>query len=121
MRKCWLTAAVLIAGAVDAFGGPVTGTVRVTAREGVQPATTIVYAEPLDGASPKKPGTFRLTQKGKTFVPRVLAVDADAAMAAAKRHLFPDRMLTVVVGDRERVGAALETLGLGEPVELSAA
>jgi zinc protease len=56
-----------------------------------------------------------------TFVPRVLAVDADAAMAAAKRHLFPDRMLTVVVGDRERVGAALETLGLGEPVELTAA
>ena len=56
-----------------------------------------------------------------TFVPRVLAVDADAATAAAKRHLFPDRLLTVVVGDRERVGAALETLGFGAPIELTAA
>jgi zinc protease len=56
-----------------------------------------------------------------TFVPRVLAVDEDAATAAARRHLFPDRMLTVVVGDRERVGAGLETLGFGAPIDLTAA
>ena len=56
-----------------------------------------------------------------TFVPRVLAVDEDAATAAARRHLFPERMLTVVVGDRERVGAGLETLGFGVPVDLTAA
>jgi zinc protease len=56
-----------------------------------------------------------------TFVPRVLAVDEEAATDAARRHLFPDRMLTVVVGDRDRVGAGLETLGFGTPLDLSAA
>jgi predicted Zn-dependent peptidase len=56
-----------------------------------------------------------------TFVPRVLAVDERAATAAAHRHLRPDRMLTVVVGDRDRVGAGLESLGLGAPVDLTAA
>jgi zinc protease len=56
-----------------------------------------------------------------TFVPRVLAVDEHAATDAAKRHLFPDRLLTVVVGDRDRVGAALETLGFGAPLDLNAA
>jgi predicted Zn-dependent peptidase len=53
-----------------------------------------------------------------TFVPRVLAVDAGAATAAAAQHLHPARMLTVVVGDRERIGTSLEPLGLGEPIEL---
>lgn len=56
-----------------------------------------------------------------TFVPRVLAVDERAATDAARRHLLPDRMLTVVVGDRDRVGAGLESLGFGAPLDLSAA
>ena len=56
-----------------------------------------------------------------TFVPRVMAVDEDVATAAARRHLFPDQMLTVVVGDRDRVAGDLETLGLGAPVDLTAA
>ena len=56
-----------------------------------------------------------------TFVPRVLAVDEHAATAAAHRHLQPDRMLTVVVGDRDRVGAGLESLGFGTPLDLTAA
>ncbi len=53
-----------------------------------------------------------------TFVPRVLALDEDAVTDAARRHLDPDRMLTVVVGDRDRVGASLEELGLGPAVDL---
>ena len=55
-----------------------------------------------------------------TFVPRVLAIDERAVTAAAQRHLFPDRMLTVVVGDRDRVGPGLDALALGEPLALSA-
>jgi zinc protease len=53
-----------------------------------------------------------------TFVPRVLAIDEAAATAAAVRHLHPERMLTVVVGDRERIGESLETLGFGEAMDL---
>jgi hypothetical protein len=51
----------------------------------------------------------------------VLAVDEHAATAAAQRHLQPDRMLTVVVGDRDRVGAGLDALGFGTPIDLTAA
>jgi hypothetical protein len=39
--------------------------------------------------------------------------------SAAERHLHPERMLTVVVGDRDRIGASLESLELGELKELS--
>ena len=90
MRKfSWMSEAVtsaalasmLALAAGDAFAGPVTGTVRVQAREGVQPATAIVYAEPLDAAAPRKPGAFKLTQKGKSFVPRVLAIPAGSTVS----------------------------------------
>jgi zinc protease len=53
-----------------------------------------------------------------TFVPRVLAIDEQAVTEAAARHLDPSRLLTVVVGDRERIGASLEGLALGETVDL---
>jgi plastocyanin len=82
MRKCSLALMFVFAlAAGDAFAGPVTGTVRVQARAGVQPSTAIVYAEPLDAAAPRKPGTFKLTQKGKAFVPRVLAVPAGSTIS----------------------------------------
>ncbi len=55
-----------------------------------------------------------------TFVPRILAIDEAAATGAATRHLHPGRMLTVIVGDRDRIGASLERLELGEPLELTA-
>jgi plastocyanin len=81
MRKSSLVLMFAFAAlASDAFAGPVTGTVRVQARAGVQPATAIVYAEPLDAAAPRKPGAFKLTQKGKAFVPRVLAVPAGSTI-----------------------------------------
>ncbi|MBA2306505.1 MAG: insulinase family protein, partial [Acidobacteria bacterium] len=53
-----------------------------------------------------------------TFVPRVLAIDEQAVTQAAARHLDPSRLLTVVVGDRERVGPALSALALGETLDL---
>jgi zinc protease len=53
-----------------------------------------------------------------TFVPRVLAIDEQTVTRAAARHLDPARLLTVVVGDRERVGSALVPLELGEPLDL---
>jgi plastocyanin len=80
MRKFSLVSMFALALASDALAGPVTGTVRVQARAGVQPATAIVYAEPLDGAAPRKPGSFKLTQKGKAFLPRVLAVPAGSTV-----------------------------------------
>jgi predicted Zn-dependent peptidase len=53
-----------------------------------------------------------------TFVPRVLEVDENAATSAADRHLHPERMVTVVVGDRDRIGASLQTLSAGEILAL---
>ncbi|MDH4064907.1 MAG: insulinase family protein, partial [Acidobacteriota bacterium] len=50
------------------------------------------------------------------FVPRLQAVTLDEVAAAAGTYLDPDRMATVVVGDLSRVGVALSTLGLGDPV-----
>jgi predicted Zn-dependent peptidase len=54
-----------------------------------------------------------------TFVSKVLAIDGASVTEAARLHLHPERLLTVVVGDRERVGGGLEGLSLGEPFELT--
>jgi zinc protease len=53
-----------------------------------------------------------------TFVPRVMAIDEDDVTRAARAHIDPDRLVTVVVGDREKVGPALNGLDLGEPSEI---
>ncbi|MGE3887935.1 MAG: M16 family metallopeptidase [Vicinamibacterales bacterium] len=50
------------------------------------------------------------------FVPRLEAVTRDEVAAVAQRYLDPGRMATVVVGDIEKVGAALDELALGDPV-----
>ena len=49
------------------------------------------------------------------FVPRLAAVTVDDVTAAAKRHLDPARMTTLIVGDVEKISASLPALGLGEP------
>jgi plastocyanin len=76
MRKLFLVllliASPLMQGARGATA--VTGTVRIQARSDTTPATAIVYAEPLDAPVPKRPATFTLAQKGKQFLPRLLAV-----------------------------------------------
>jgi plastocyanin len=65
----------LVVLAPDAAGaGPVTGSVRTLTRPGTPPSSAIVYAEPLDSAPARKPGSFTLTQKEKTFRPHILAV-----------------------------------------------
>jgi zinc protease len=55
-----------------------------------------------------------------TFVPRVLALDEADLTQAARRHLDPGRLVTVIVGDRDRFEPALEPLGLGPPADATA-
>lgn len=47
------------------------------------------------------------------FVPTVNAVTGDEVVAAARRHLDPDRLTTLIVGDHLVLEPALATLGLG--------
>ena len=54
------------------------------------------------------------------FVPRVERVTPADAMAAAARHLDPDRLITLVVGDLDTIGPDLGRLGLGDPVVMPA-
>ena len=54
-----------------------------------------------------------------TFVPRVLAIDEHTVTQAAARHLDVSRLLTVIVGDRDRIDSALAPLALGEPLDLA--
>ena len=56
-----------------------------------------------------------------TFVPRVLALTEEDVTAAAARHIDPSRLLTVIVGDREKVGPTLQRLELGAASEVSIA
>ena len=49
-----------------------------------------------------------------TFVPTVLAVDQDDVTRVAQRHLDPAHLLTVIVGDRDKIGPTLGALDLGE-------
>jgi len=55
-----------------------------------------------------------------TFVPRVEALGLDAIHDAAVRHLHPDRLVTLVVGDKARVESTLGGLSLGAPALIAA-
>jgi len=48
-----------------------------------------------------------------TFVPRIAALELGAVQDAATRNLHPERLVTVIVGDADRVVPTLEVLGLG--------
>ena len=54
------------------------------------------------------------------FVGRVESVTLDDVARVANHYLDLSRMVTLVVGDHDRVGAGLAELDLGEPVLLSA-
>jgi predicted Zn-dependent peptidase len=56
-----------------------------------------------------------------TFVPTVLSVDQADVTRVARAHLDPVRLLTVIVGDRERVAPTLGALDLGELSEVAIA
>jgi zinc protease len=45
------------------------------------------------------------------FVPTVLALTSEDVTRAAVTHIHPDQLLTVIVGDRDKIGPSLETLG----------
>jgi zinc protease len=52
------------------------------------------------------------------FVPRIERVTAEDVSRVMTRHLDPARLVTLVVGDLDVIGADLDALGLGEPVVL---
>jgi plastocyanin len=79
---------VIVAGAWPAVAGPLTGSVTVQARPGVQPAVAIVYAEPLDGAAPRQPKHATFTQKGRAFQPAVLAVPTGSTIDFPNQDLI---------------------------------
>jgi zinc protease len=47
------------------------------------------------------------------YIERVVGINAAAAHAAARKHLQPERMLVVAVGDRQKIEAELKKLNLG--------
>jgi predicted Zn-dependent peptidase len=55
-----------------------------------------------------------------TFMPKVLAVDEAAVTRVAEEHIDPSRLLTVVVGDRDKVEPGLDRLELGAAAHISA-
>ena len=54
------------------------------------------------------------------FVPRVERVTREDIARVASQYLDPARLVTLVVGDHDRVGPTLASLNLGEPFTLSA-
>jgi predicted Zn-dependent peptidase len=54
------------------------------------------------------------------FVSKIERVSLEETTAAAARHLHPDCLTTLVVGDFEAIARDLDGLGLGEPVALAA-
>jgi plastocyanin len=75
--RCSIAAAALAFSAavvVPLHAGAVSGVVRSVTKAGGAGALAVVYAEPLDSAAPRAPRRVLLTQKNKTFQPRVLAV-----------------------------------------------
>lgn len=48
------------------------------------------------------------------FVPRLSEVTAEDVAAAARRHLDPAKMTTVIVGDLDKIAGSLPGLGLGQ-------
>jgi hypothetical protein len=44
-------------------------------------------------------------------VATVLALTEDDVTRAGATHIHPDQLLTVIVGDRDKIGPSLETLG----------
>lgn len=77
MRPLTFISLLLVPGLTSPAGaGEVRGRVAVEGRSEGAVVTTIVYAEPLDGRAPQRPGRFKLEQRNKSFHPRVLAVPA---------------------------------------------
>jgi predicted Zn-dependent peptidase len=50
------------------------------------------------------------------FVPLIKRVTPDEVTRVMQRHLHPERLMTLFVGDLDAVGPSLPSLGLGDPV-----
>jgi plastocyanin len=70
----WIVASGVALLPAVASGEQVAGRIQTRLRSGASAATPVVYAERLDVPTADRPGTFTITQKGKAFTPRVLAV-----------------------------------------------
>jgi plastocyanin len=68
------TIALLGLLAASASADPLSGKVQTTLRSGAKAAPAVVYAEPLDATAPLRAGTFTVTQKNKSFLPRAIGV-----------------------------------------------
>ena len=80
-RRMLVLVAAIAATPSVALAGPLSGVVRATTRDGVVPATAIVYAEPLDAAVARKGANAALVQKNKTFQPHILAVPVGSTVS----------------------------------------
>jgi plastocyanin len=70
-----VTMTVLVGGAGIASADVLSGTVTARVRQGGTAAPAVVYAEPLEGNAPVRPGApVAIEQRDKAFTPRVLAV-----------------------------------------------
>ena len=54
-----------------------------------------------------------------SFIPKVLSLGEAEVTAAAARHIDPARLLTVVVGDRDKLMPSLKSLDLGDVADVS--
>jgi zinc protease len=54
-----------------------------------------------------------------TFVPKVLSLTEDAVTAVAAKHIDPDRLLAVIVGDRDKLAPSLRALDLGDIADVA--
>ena len=54
------------------------------------------------------------------FVSKIEHISVADVTTAAARHLDPDRLTTLIVGDLDAISTDLDSLGLGEPVALAA-
>jgi plastocyanin len=74
------TALCLFSMVTPVDAGTVTGVIRTIVRKGVPAATAVVYADPIETAVQKAPQRVMLRQRNKTFLPRVLAVQAGSTV-----------------------------------------
>jgi predicted Zn-dependent peptidase len=54
-----------------------------------------------------------------TFVPKVLALTEQAVTAVAAKHIDPDRLVAVIVGDRDKLAPSLRALDLGDIADVA--
>jgi plastocyanin len=103
-RTLLLVCAVACAAAPSAAADTLTGTVTTRTRPGTPAAPAVVYAEPLAGSAPARPGTFAIAQKNKTFVPRVLGVPVGSTVAFPNDDAIFHNVFSLVPGNAFDLG-----------------